>query len=172
VPSSQPASVLEFVELARSFCALVEEHARLPVFAFLQEVHRLLPRLYSAALLLPDVGADAPDCNARLSTSTLRHDLCAKLGVLDYYREIFDPCEGESEEPVVGSLSDDIADIYGDLAEGIVCWSAGNHDGAVWEWRMGFQTHWGKHLTSALRALYTCIVRPNISGIPSTRPEA
>ena len=171
-PSSQPGPVSEFVELARGFCALVEEHAPLPASVFVQRVHSLLPRLYSAALLLPDVGGDAPDCDARLTTSTLGRDLCAKLGVLDYYREIFDPYEGESEEPVIGSLSDDIADIYADLAEGIACWNAGNHDGASWAWRFGFQTHWGKHLTSALRALYTCTVRPDIGGIASTRPEA
>jgi Domain of unknown function (DUF5063) len=159
---AQSAPVTEFVELTRSYCALVVEHAPLPASEFLQQVHSLLPRLYAAALLLPDIGWDAPDCEGRHTMSTLGRDLRAKFGALDHYRELFDPYASESEEPVIGSLSNDIADIYAELANGITCWDAGNHDGALWAWRFGFQMHWGKHLTSALRALYAWTVRPSI----------
>ena len=170
--SPHSGSVLEFVELARAFRALVDERAALPASEFLQRVHHLLPRLYSIALVLPDVGGDAPHCEGSTSVTALGRDLRATIGALDYYREIFDPYAGESEEPVIGSLSDDIADIYAELTAGMSCWDAENREGALWAWRFSFQVHWGKHLTSALRAMHAWSARAKVGGIVSAHPEA
>jgi hypothetical protein len=51
--------------------------------------------------------------------------------------------------PVVASLADDIADIYRDLKKGFAL--LGSRDGAVWEWRHGFEHHWA----ATPRTLYT-----------------
>jgi hypothetical protein len=134
-------------------------------------VHGLLPQLYSAALLLPDTDAEAQDCEGQSTNPALGRALSKKLLAFDYYREVFDPYAGESEKPVVGSLSDDLADIYGELAKGLACWDAGNRSGAMWEWRFGFQTHWGEHLTGAMRALYWCVARSGSGGNASTHSE-
>jgi uncharacterized protein DUF5063 len=91
-----------------------------------------------------------------LSKDALLDDrLRAHLGEWDAYREIFDPYDFVDESSVVGSLADDISDIYAEIAGALKCWDAGNRDGALWTWRFGFQSHWGRHLTSALRALYS-----------------
>ena len=38
---------------------------------------------------------------------------------LNYYSEVFNPIPVPAEEPVVGDLADDIADIYGDIERGL-----------------------------------------------------
>jgi hypothetical protein len=70
-----------------------------------------------------------------------------KLGDWDSYRQVFDPTE--DTEAIFGSLADDIADIYRDLQEGLVLCEARPQD-AIWEWRLLFYSHWGKHAINAL----------------------
>ena len=74
----------------------------------------------------------------------------------DYYSELFDPLVVPGEQPpVIGSLSDDIADIYSDVMDGLRLYQAGNRAAAVWKWRFGVQHHWGAHATGAIRALHS-----------------
>lgn len=152
LPAGSPP-VVEFVEVARSFCVLVGEHRAMPAARFLERVHFVLPRLYASALLLPSVGVDASDCDSSSKDAVLDGTLREHFREWDAYREIFDPYDFVNESSVVGSLADDISDIYAEIAGALKCWDAGNRDGALWTWRFGFQSHWGKHLTSALRAL-------------------
>lgn len=81
--------------------------------------------------------------------------LGAKIGAeRDCYSEVFDAYEQPRDEPVTGCLSDDFADIYLDLAEGLTKWNRGEHGEAVWHWRFSFNMHWGEHASGALRALH------------------
>ncbi len=169
-PAEQPPSVIEFVELARTFCSVIESHATLPAPRFLERVHQLLPKLYAAALALPDIGWDAPECLEHRGKPTRDLGLTEKLGTANLYREIFDAYGPASEEPVIGSLADDLGDIHAELATALACWNAGNEEGAVWSWRFGFQQHWGEHLTSALRALYVRTFRYDLG--PESLDEA
>jgi hypothetical protein len=75
----------------------------------------------------------------------------------DIYWEVFDPFE--CNEPVAGSLSDDILDMDRDVSRGLALWDAGAEDAAVWEWRFSFEVHWGVHATSALRAIHRALSR-------------
>lgn len=80
--------------------------------------------------------------------------LTAKLGDLDLYSFVFDPYE-EPTTPVVGSLANDIADIYRDLAEGFAAVEAGGTtESGLWEWRVGFASHWGRHAAHTLYGVY------------------
>jgi len=144
-----------FCVISRNFCALVEEHAALTCAEFLDRVHAQLPRLYSGALLLPEVDWHAADCEGHHSKRSLTLVLREKLGDADLYLEIFDPYGRTVESPVIGSLSDDIEDIYAELVSGLQCWEAGNQGGALWSWKFGFRWHWGEHVTGALRALHS-----------------
>jgi hypothetical protein len=49
-------------------------------------------------------------------------------------------------------LSDDLADICRDLHGGLALWEAGTSDSraeAAWQWRWGYEYHWGEHLFRA-----------------------
>ena len=67
---------------------------------------------------------------------------------------MFDPLPVPPEEPVVGSLTDDIADIYRDVIPGLREYELGRRAQAVWEWGFGLRHHWGEHATGAIRALH------------------
>ena len=72
----------------------------------------------------------------------------------DSYSEVFDPYDREDHEPVVGSLSDDLLDVYRDIRGGLWSWETDATANAIWEWRFSFDTHWGDHAADALRALH------------------
>lgn len=116
-----------------------------------------ITRLYLTALDLPPAWSEEgyhlepervgdEECQAVLMA-------CRRLP-LDGYSVLFDPLPIPAEEAVVGSLSDDITDIYRDVVTGLREFEAGRRAVAVWEWVFGLQHHWGSHATSAIRALH------------------
>ena len=161
-----------FVQLAEQFCELVEASEGIGREELLHRMHTLLPRLYAQALLLPndpegeDVAeedddsdeplnhAPDPDRSSHEAWQHLYKSLGEKLGSTDFYAEIFDPYHDPPEEAVMGSLADDFADIYRDLKAGLLKWSRGERDAAVWHWRFDFEAHWGEHASGALRAIH------------------
>jgi Domain of unknown function (DUF5063) len=68
------------------------------------------------------------------------------------YWEIFEPLEAQPPEPVTGSISDDLADIWRDIQVGLQIFDA-DVNGAVWHWRFSMETHWGHHAVGAAAAL-------------------
>ena len=78
---------------------------------------------------------------------------CSRLP-FQYYGKVFDPTVVPPEEPVIGDVADDIADVYRDVVKGLRLFDAGLFDDALWEWGFGFRTHWGKHATDAIRAIH------------------
>ena len=77
-----------------------------------------------------------------------------KLGDWDLYWQVFDPTK--DTEAIYGTLADDMADIYRDLQEGLVLAATEQAQPAdiIWEWRVGFYSHWGKHAMDALRTIH------------------
>jgi len=146
-----------FVALSRNYCELIENLDSNETF--LRCIHELLPKLYSAALDLPsvDTGSSKPLRSAVSMPKWQKvfHALQQKIGDCDRYHEVFSAYE--STDSVTGMLSDDLADMYGDLKSGLAAYdqdSACSIAEAVWHWRFNFRAHWGEHLTGALRALY------------------
>jgi hypothetical protein len=118
-----------------------------------------ITRLYLAALELPPAWseelADEPDAEQVGDAEWGAVFAASGRLPLNYYAEVFDPLPFPAEEPpVVGSLSDDIADIYRDVVSGLWAYEVGRRAAAVWEWGFGFRHHWGEHATGAIRALH------------------
>ena len=84
--------------------------------------------------------------------SQLYRSLQQTLGDWDIYWMVFDPTK--DREAITGSVSDDLADIYRDVREGVVRLQseASFANEVIWEWRQSYYSHWGQH---ALNALYT-----------------
>jgi hypothetical protein len=146
----------EFDLVAARYCSFIESSEDLDRDRFLRELERHLVALYSAAIDLPFGGvdlADAPHSMTSGEWQALNERLSEKLGDTNDYQLMFDPYE--DKKPVVASLADDVADIYRDLKDGFALLDeGGSRDGAVWEWRFGFESHWGRHAAHALYAVY------------------
>ncbi|MGE3803357.1 MAG: DUF5063 domain-containing protein [Gemmataceae bacterium] len=134
-----------------------------------------LTRLYLAALELPPYWseelADQPDAK-RIGEEECRavSAACRRLP-FDIYVEQFDPLCFPPEEPVVGSLTDDLGDIFRDVATGLREYEAGRRSQAVWEWGFGLRHHWGEHATGAIRALH-CWLAANSSDRLAGKPDS
>lgn len=135
---------------------------------FLLAMHQLLPFLMHEAAKLPDVPVDDSG-EEKLSVGmtneerqNLYYSLQEMLGEWDQHRQVFDPIN--DSEVVIGTLSDDFADIYRDLKLGleIIRRDSAKTADAIWEWRFSFLSHWGKHAVDALQAIHSRIFDLNV----------
>jgi hypothetical protein len=53
----------------------------------------------------------------------------------------------------MGTLADDLADIYRDLAEGLSNAEQGHMEDACFDWAQSYQSHWARHAVNALGAI-------------------
>jgi hypothetical protein len=168
----ESAAIPPFRSAATRLIDLLRDRKKYSTPDLLHHVHPLLAELYAAGFALPikpesayeddddDLDAPSPD-PARVAQHTERWRamfiaLEDQIGSRwNSYQEIFNPYAEPPEAPVTGSLADDLADIFLDLEDGEELWAEGKFDAAVWNWRFGFESHWGEHVTSALRALHT-----------------
>lgn len=84
----------------------------------------------------------------------LYQSLKEKLGEWNLYWQVFDPTK--DSEAIRGSLADDVADVYRDVKEGLDCHNPDStlQGEAIWVWRVGYYSHWGKHAIDALRTIH------------------
>jgi hypothetical protein len=163
-------AVEAFLTLARRYCETVETREPDDPVSFLRNVQPLLAGLCHAALLLPGLDEiDLPNGGEGLDTRDDAHGLIDRwrplmqgliddLGADADYWEMFDPYE--LAHPLQGSLADDLADVFIDLDEGLRRWDGADfalRRAIVWEWRFSYENHWGRHATSALRAIHALL---------------
>lgn len=157
VANPQEAAVDEFAAEAERFVAWAMNGSDSGHAAAMEALRRI-QRLYLAGLALPPawdpVLAGEPD-EPGIGRDEVRAvgQACRRLP-LDLYGEVFDPLSVPPEQPVIGSLVDDIQDIYADVAGGLRAYRGNRRAQAVWEWRFNLQIHWGEHATGAIRALH------------------
>lgn len=139
-----------FVREAQSYCSFVETASGLSLADRLRIARERLLGLYTAALSLPSVEPDDTDASPSADVPANWPGFEDK----DVYWEVFDPYDHEDNEPVAGSLADDVLDVYRDIRRGLTLWDASQTHNAIWEWRFHFDVHWGDHAVDALRALH------------------
>ena len=153
-----------FREAATQFCAYITARDQLTTTRFIGDLPRHLAALYAAAASLPVAEPESEELDRDRTSHddwrTLFQSLGAKLGSHRYYSETSDPSRPDESGTVTGDLADDLADIYGDLRAGLAfeisAGQAAPRD-VLWTWRFDFESHWGRHATSALRALHALL---------------
>jgi len=148
------ADVDHFVTLVREYAATVDRAASSLAFDFARRCAVILPQIYVAGLQLPDIEVNDSSVSERSVASPMR-EISRLFGRYDCYHEFYDPYE--ESEPVVGSLGDDLGDIYVDLADPLRTYDAGKVADAIWEWKFSLQGHAGDHLVDALRAIHRLV---------------
>ena len=148
-------AISAFAAIARGYCDWCE-HKRKG-----RDPDRLaaqwLCRVNEGVLNLPKVTwrerlPDAPDLRSLPPRQGERATHLAMFG--GYYRKVFDPDPQGTEEPVLGSVFDDLRGVYGDLSEGLQLYENGYPLHACRHWVDMYLVHWGLHATGALTALY------------------
>lgn len=147
-------SVEEFQAAAERYCDLVTREEPIQesdIWTFRDILLRLV--FHIAAVENHPQGSHQE--NPFLGNSVYKQ-IVKKLDRLPFrsYRKVFDPHDfEEKDEPVTATLSDELADIYRDLAGGVTLARDGHIDDACFHWAMNYRIHWARHAVSALAAI-------------------
>ena len=158
MPATSSDAVVEFAAEAARFREWARDGSDSGEIAARRALIRI-GMLYLAALQLPhewsDELSDAPDAKGISDEErwSIDRSVAARLPFSDYAR-LYDPFVLPPEAAVVGTISDDIADIYGDVVSGLIEYEAGRTPQALWEWSFQLRSHWGRHATDAMFALH------------------
>lgn len=157
-------NIVEFVAVANEFCKYAEHASEIKGDEMLRILQRLLPLLYLKASLLPPLDPFFEDGNEKFITENdwfMIHDTFReKFGTADDYPEVFDEKVEDFEQPVISSLSENMADMYQDLKNFLLLYQTGTSEvmnDAVWECRMNFESYWGQKLVNSMRAIHKFI---------------
>ncbi|WP_310961558.1 DUF5063 domain-containing protein [Nocardioides terrisoli] len=100
----------------------------------------------------PDVGPD-PDLDA------MRLRLAETLGTVDTYSHNFEPYDPET---FPAQLSDDLASIAADLANGLRHFRTGNVVEALWWWQFSYLASWGTNACGVVSALHSIVAHDRL----------
>ena len=121
-----------------------------------------------AATVEPEDGlAGAASLGEGQSTGALRSALAEQLGGVNQYWEAVDPYLGQEVAPAL--LSDDLADIAGDLLQGLALYSEGRYADAMAWWQYSYLANWGPAASACLRAVQSLIALVRL-GAPMGSP--
>lgn len=154
-----PTTAEQFAIAARMYCAWAEGEP-LDSHSDARTARMLCAELLRRAIDLPQIFADAPEGKEHSKDRRRVYHRLASLPV-NMYSTCSDVLLVPPDPPAVGDLADDLADIWLDLRNGLELWESGYHSAATWYWRFHFETHWGRHVTSALHVLQTWLGENN-----------
>jgi hypothetical protein len=158
----------EIADQVESFVIALREIARAgesggSVALLLLEVSQLMlagGRLGAIADVVPTEQFET-DTGPDTDIDELRERLSDLLGPINHYIEIFDPYD-TPPQTVTFVLSDDLADVTGDLLHGLAHYRAGRPIEALWWWQFSYVSHWGTHAGAALRALQSVVAHARL----------
>jgi hypothetical protein len=151
--NSTLSSAKSFSELARGFCAWVEEPSLLESKEVAAAVW--LAQLHAAALRLPEIGVENEEDLPDIPYSAFAAAQC-NLALFSgmYYRECFNPDPAVGDPPAAGDVGDDLLDVYLDVKRGLLVFERDQVAEALWNWSFLHRIHWGHHAVGALFALH------------------
>ena len=156
--------VVEFVTVANEFCSFMESTGQLERLDFIIKIQKLLPLLYLKASLIPEMESILNEDNEKFVTEQeydfIKDQVQTHMGESDDYSEQWYPKIAGNTEPVITSISENLADIYQDLKDLVSLYSMGTTEimnDAVWECKMNYENYWGQILVNALRVIHRIV---------------
>ena len=161
--------VLEFVEVARRLCDVVDRVGELSEVEFLKGMEELVPLAYSKSLSLnwpyhyegedddddlllePRPEVPIPYGDHHDWWKHLRDAIGLRLGWHRLFHFVYDPSHPNDHEVIHGDLADCIADIYMDL--NYDQWTIEHKAEAVWQWKFGIDA-WGTHAAEIMLPIH------------------
>jgi hypothetical protein len=156
----------EFADVARRYCAFIENCRDLSAGQLITRVAPLLAELYLQGLMLPEGPPADEEFNVDLVSTEahaeIMHAIDDQLGHYYAYWNIFNPLQEPAGDnsPYQWGIGDDLADIYRDMKNCLSIYDIGTEASrreAVWQWRLGLAMHWGRHLVDSLCAIHALL---------------
>jgi len=152
--------VLDLVTVSTEFCKYVEQCEGKEAEEFCRVMRGLLPMLYLKMTLLGDVPETMGWNDHKVTEGDYDYVRSAVASVLadkDDFLDVFVEDFKYSEQPVLCTVSESLADIYQQLRELVESFRDGYEDAmqvALFETADEFRMQWGQKLLNALRAIH------------------
>jgi hypothetical protein len=142
-----------FAETVRSYIAWVDNSQPLSKaneWDELWRLHKILSQLQAGAVDLPisEPLTDGEPPHLDKAYDDIEKDSIRLRALKIPYATIYNALLLD-DVPVHGYLSGDLAEIYHDVASGLIAYERGLIGDAAFEWQGGFHTHWAKHANHA-----------------------
>lgn len=152
--------VLEMLTVANDFCLFLEREDDISKENLLKYLQKVLPLIYLKASLLPDIEVTDEEAIEHYVTEeqweVLFNIIRNTLGKDDEYYMI-DPVEHSQQDPVKGSIAENIADIFQDLKDFVILYQKpmlAFKENAVRDCRHLFETRYGYRVVNAHKAIH------------------
>ena len=153
---------IDFVTVAFEYCSLMERVSQIDGKELIDKCSKILPLLYLKTILLPipfvEEIWDVEEIVTEETYDALRSKIATLMGEQDVYLVTFHQEMKYSDTPVAASISEDLADIYQDLANFLFIYRDGieqNMKDALIKCKYTFETYWGMKLLNSLGALHS-----------------
>ena len=77
---------------------------------------------------------------------------------INSYVDVVTPLQNDGEI-IRTDIQEELADIYQNVAEGLVLYKTGYESDGLWHWRLTFEFHWGRRLLSIIDTLTTSKIK-------------
>ncbi len=151
---------MDFVAVATEFCRTLESCAGAPRPEFMRVMRGLLPMLYLKAELLPgypDGEGYVQPCVTEGDYDFVRGNVAGVMRDLDDFLDVFVDDFKYSDQPVLCTVSECLADVYQPLRDFVEAYRGGSEEAmsvALAGAREQFRTLWGQKALNALRAIH------------------
>jgi hypothetical protein len=153
--------ILEFVTVAVQYCAYLEDSEGRSREEFVDTMSKLLPLLYLKGSLLPQYETYSDNMLSDYVTEEnyeiIRNNIAYIMADKDDYLDVFVDHMKYSDEPILMTISENLADIYQDIKNFAYIYKQGVEDemmSALELCNQNFRTDWGQKLVNVLRAIH------------------
>lgn len=152
--------VLDFVRVGTEYCKFLEQCADMETTEFCRVMRGVLPMLYLKVTLIGQVPETAGWNEKHVTEDDynyIRSAVASVLGSHDDFLDVFVEDFKYSEQPVLCTISENLADVYQQLRELVEAYREGFEDAmevALYETVDEFKIQWGQKLLNALRVLH------------------
>lgn len=153
--------VMELVTVAMEICKRLENAAATPRRQLVDAMLKLLPLLYVKAQLVLHFKSDEYISLEHAVTeddyNAVRNAVAASMGEYDDFLDVFVEDMKYSDRPVLCTVSENLADIYQELADFLNIFKQDfdeSTQAALCELTESFETRWGQILLNTMRPLH------------------
>jgi len=151
--------VLEFLAVAQKYCLFIEEIEKYDKQQIVDYMHKALPLLYVRGAVLPAVTPEDYDANEKYVTEEQWQNTFNNIREILKRDDEYWFLENDNplNEPVRGSIADNLSDIYQDMKDFVTLYQKPLRNAkkvAVWEILELFKAHWGFRIVNLLKVMH------------------